>query len=168
MASRYLRATGNWNGPVWAATSGGVAGSAATPTASDDVFINANFTVTVNIDSDCKGLYHSNGGFNLTSNKLSVVTMFQSFGSTARSINLGTGILEIGTIANNGGTLDLAAGGLTFDAASSLIIINPDTSIVGEFHSGNRLFNDVQINIGRGTSSRVFNITGSPTFHSRS
>ena len=45
MSSRYLRASGNWNGPVWAATSDGVAGSAATPTIDDSVYIQANLSV---------------------------------------------------------------------------------------------------------------------------
>ena len=57
MANRYLRATGNWNGAVWAATDSGTAGSAATPTASDTVYIGNALTdglvVTLTADAEC-------------------------------------------------------------------------------------------------------------------
>ena len=48
-ANRSSRATGNWGAAIWAATNNctGAAGSAATPTAADDVFICNGTTVTV-------------------------------------------------------------------------------------------------------------------------
>jgi hypothetical protein len=54
-AQRYARANGNWNDAIWAATSDGVAGSAATPTSSDDVYTNG-FSVTVDADVSCRNL----------------------------------------------------------------------------------------------------------------
>lgn len=47
MAARFAVITGNWSGAIWAATSGGAAGSAAVPTSADDVTINAGTTVTL-------------------------------------------------------------------------------------------------------------------------
>lgn len=47
MAARFAVATGNWTGAIWAATSGGAAGSAAVPTNADDATINKNVTVTI-------------------------------------------------------------------------------------------------------------------------
>ncbi len=47
-ANRYAVATGNWTAGIWATTAGGVAGTAATPTNLDDVFINSGVTVTIN------------------------------------------------------------------------------------------------------------------------
>lgn len=47
MAARFAVTTGNWSGAIWAATSGGAAGSAAVPTAADDATINKNVVVTI-------------------------------------------------------------------------------------------------------------------------
>jgi len=47
MAARYATASGNWTGAIWAATPGGVAGSAATPTAADACTIEKNRAVTL-------------------------------------------------------------------------------------------------------------------------
>ena len=66
-AQRYARAGGAWTGPIWAATPGGVAGSAATPTATDDVYTNG-FLVTVGANVTCRNLFIT---FNLA-NSLSI------------------------------------------------------------------------------------------------
>lgn len=55
-SQRYATASGAWNGPIWATTPAGVAGSAATPTASDDVFTNG-FNVFVVTASTCRNLF---------------------------------------------------------------------------------------------------------------
>jgi hypothetical protein len=47
MAARFAVITGNWSGAIWAATSGGAAGSAAVPTSAEDVTINKNVVVTL-------------------------------------------------------------------------------------------------------------------------
>jgi len=55
IAQRYAVASGNWTDEIWASTYNGVPGSAAIPTASDDVFTNG-FSVTVNSDVSCRNL----------------------------------------------------------------------------------------------------------------
>ena len=55
-AQRYARASGAWSGAIWATTPGGVAGSAATPTATDDVYTNG-FLVTVGANATCRNLF---------------------------------------------------------------------------------------------------------------
>ncbi|MBP9714804.1 MAG: hypothetical protein KBD60_14150, partial [Sterolibacterium sp.] len=47
MAARYAVTTGNWTGAIWAATSGGAAGSAAVPTNADGATIDKNVVVTI-------------------------------------------------------------------------------------------------------------------------
>lgn len=54
-AQRFAVASGNWNDPIWATTFNGVAGSAATPTAADNVFTNG-FSVTIDSDVACLNL----------------------------------------------------------------------------------------------------------------
>lgn len=163
MADRYLRASGNWNGPVWAATSSGVAGSAATPTVNDDVYIAANFTVTLTADASCRKIFHTNGTINLNSYKLSLQFDLQSFGSISRTINLGSGTLEL----LHGG-LYLLDSNLTFNAGTSLVIFNMvDGGFTNDFETSNKTFNDVVINMGQGDNySYQLDITGSPTFRS--
>lgn len=55
-AQRYAVASGAWTGSIWATTPGGVAGSAATPIATDDVFTNGS-TVFVISPSTCQNLF---------------------------------------------------------------------------------------------------------------
>jgi hypothetical protein len=58
-SQRYATASGAWNGAIWAATENGVAGSAAVPTATDDVYTNGR-TVTVTASgATCQNLYIS-------------------------------------------------------------------------------------------------------------
>lgn len=163
MADRYLRANGNWNGSVWAATSSGTAGSAATPTSTDTVYIAANFTVTLTADAECYMMNHTNGVLTLSSYRLTTMFDFKSTGSTVRRINLNSGILEV----NGYGYFTLNGSNLTFNAGESLIILNVDAYSVGEFATSDKIFNNVRINIGVndiGSSELV--VTGSsPDFH---
>jgi hypothetical protein len=57
-AQRYARASGNWNSAIWASTKNGVAGSAAVPIITDDVFTNG-FQVTVNGSFSCHNVFVS-------------------------------------------------------------------------------------------------------------
>ena len=59
---RYAVASGNWSGAIWASTSGGVAGSAATPTSLDAVIINSGVNVTVTANAFCTTLDIGGGG----------------------------------------------------------------------------------------------------------
>jgi hypothetical protein len=57
-APRYAIISGNWNGPIWAATKGGIAGSASTPTIADDIYTNG-VQVTVNLNPSCHNVFIS-------------------------------------------------------------------------------------------------------------
>ena len=167
MADRYLRASGNWNGPVWAATSSGVAGSAATPTIDDEVNIIANFTVTLTAAASAAAILHTNGTVALSSHKLTVDSNFVSSGTTSRTISLGSGTLEF--TGNGLPEFQLSGSNLTFSAGTSLVIFNQKWTIgssTNHFATGNKTFNDVRILMGGTSNSTTFNITGSPTFRS--
>ena len=176
MASRYLRATGNWNGPVWAATSGGAAGSAATPTIDDDVYVAANYTVTVTANASCNSLTHTNGTINLSNYyKLTSRIAFVSSGSASRTINLNEGHLYIPeAIAGGSANFSLEGSNLNFNAGDSTITLNywggfdGPPLFEGYFNTSSKTFNDVIINIdtSNGYENSPLNITGSPTFRS--
>lgn len=160
MADRYLVGTGNWNSTsVWSATSGGASG-ASVPTSIDVVYLNANYTVTLNGDAECSELNHTNGTLSLSSYRLSCGVAFQSYGSTARTVNLQNGILEV---TLNSFNLNLAGSNLTFNAGNSLVILNIESGY-GNLNSLSKVFNDVRINLGSASNSVISYITGSPTF----
>lgn len=173
MADRYLRASGNWNGAVWAATSGGTAGSAATPTASDDVYIAANYSVTVNVDSECKSVSHTNGTLAIGSKKLTVMgnggamgfDAFKSTGTLARTISFTTGTLDV-TLANDMNTFTLSGSNLTFTAGKGHIVLRVPGTADPTFGTLSKTFNDVAIYLGDkgSTAPHSIDITGSPTF----
>ncbi|MBS1556976.1 MAG: T9SS type A sorting domain-containing protein [Bacteroidetes bacterium] len=56
LGQRYARADGAWGGLIWASTPNGVAGSASTPTATDDVYTNG-FQISSSSSINCKDLY---------------------------------------------------------------------------------------------------------------
>lgn len=166
MADRYLRATGNWNGPVWAATSGGAAGSAATPTADDSAIIDGSFTVTLTADAVCSNISHGGGTINLSSYTMTSGA-YWSRGNSSKRLDMGTGKMDL---ASTGGYPPFRDEGnnLTVVAGNSLLVLNV-TGVADSRYFGavNHTFNDVVINIGVNTSSsRTFSITGSPTFRS--
>lgn len=171
MANRYLRANGNWNGPVWAATSGGTAGSAATPTSDDDVYITANYTVTLTADAECYGLWFGNGRINLNGNKLNVITEFSHTATTARTLDMTNGILSVGVTEYYG--LNLNASGLSLVTNGSLVELNVSGSFGDSRASldiGSKTINDLVVNLGTTqyfpNQSETLFILGSPTFRS--
>lgn len=170
MANRYLRANGNWNGPVWAETSGGTAGSAATPTANDAVFIEANYTVTLTADAECSSFLHTNGTLSFSSYKLSTRYGFESTGNTARTINMDDGTLKINNIDYYFIRFTLSGSNLTFNKGNSLLLVDlprPSPAETQSFTTGSKEFNDVIINLGASSPDSVgLNITGNPTFRS--
>lgn len=183
MADRYLRSSGAWSGAVWSAASDGAPGTAGAPGAGDHVYIIANYTVTLTANATCTKLLHINGTINLGTYTLSLVNdgdyntaNFQSPGSTTRTINMQAGTLIIGDSTPTEEHQDFYLGGpsLTFNAGTSLIVFNDthkwDDIFPSSFHTGNKTFNDVVINLnGAGYTegiSEPFNITGSPTFRS--
>lgn len=178
MASRYLRATGNWNDPVWASTPAGAPGSAATPTSSDGVYMAAGFNLTLSSNAACYYLEHTSGTLAMGSHTLLLDggKGFYSTGSTARTINLGSGTLRVDNHVSampDGGPFILSGANLTFNAGTSNIIINAVENFDGPpvfnsvFKTMNKAFNNVHINLGDGIFNSVtLDIKGSPTFRS--
>lgn len=168
MANRYLRATGNWNGPVWAETSGGTAGTAATPTSADIVYIIANFTVTLTEDAVGGAINFSNGRINLASYTLDLRGtyggFFRSYGTSARTIDMGSGTLIMGALSDNKSQLLLYEGSdLTIIPGTSRLIF--ESRVLDDaFKTGSHTFNDVEVRLGSGVSTSSLYITGSPTF----
>lgn len=162
MADRYLRASGNWNGPVWAATSNGAAGSAATPTVDDSVLIEANFAVTLVDDIHINRLFIKEGTFNAVSYDVTTEMSCYTGDAGTRTINMGSGTWTIN--GGNTGTIfaidNFGSGTTALNAGTSLLVLN-ETS--GAFVTGGKTFNDVRINMSGDFGSEL-NITGSPTF----
>lgn len=147
MANRYLRATGNWNGPVWAATSDGAAGSAATPTVNDTVRIEADFTVSLTSDATVSYHLQNSGRINLSGHKYTVT------GGNGTIISGGT--FDMTNSVHE--TVGFAGSGATLISDGSHLIIN---------HRGDGLaslaaeaYNNVTIN----TRSRLPTTTSSYT-----
>lgn len=122
-AERYAVTNGNWNGAIWAATSGGAAGSASTPTSADNVYINDNRNVTVNTTAACLNLRILGGGNTsyITINGSNTLTV-----GNAITINAGTGFgdnkyisVVAGTLTANSVTID-DSGGDTRDSYISV------------------------------------------------
>lgn len=167
MAVRYAVASGNWNGPIWAASTTGVAGSAAAPTVGDIASLWKS-GITVNVTSDVSAKMITVGG----------------------GTRLNIGMYTVNTVDTltvlSGGTLDLGSGTYIVDQAnspdvySSAITISdtatviPGTSKMIFYHKqglhytfGNKTYNDVAIYLGNNSSlSSNISISSSPTFRS--
>lgn len=156
MANRYLRATGNWNGPVWAATSGGAAGSAATPTDDDDVYLMGTLVVTLVADADCKSISLTPGPpppdhgprVEIGVHNLHVYGDVVFYGQIS-----GSGSVTVGG--------DFNVESLT-PAYPGLITIN--TTGNTSFVTNSNTYEDVRINMSG--ANETLTITGSPTFRS--
>ena len=160
MADRYLRATGNWNGPVWAATSGGVAGSASTPTANDDVYLASNMEVSLTGDAECKSIPFPPGPPPM---------------SPLPSVYIGNHTLHVhgdfaypivmsgsGTLVVDGDFYPNQEFNSNFDPTVILNVSGATT-----FDTRYLTFVDVIVNMGENTpSSTTLDIIGSPTFRS--
>lgn len=165
MASRFLRASGNWSDPVWAATSSGAAGSATTPTAGDTAYINNNYSVTLDSNVTVSQVFMNHGELHLGAYKLLSTNGFTS-SLDARVLNLGSGTLEVRIQGGTGFLVD--APNLNFTAGTSTVIIDA-RYIYGSLavHTHSRDFNDFIINLGDTYSLPVtLPITGNPTFRS--
>lgn len=175
MAYRYLRASGNWNGPVWAATESGVAGSASTPTASDSVLINSghggtNYSLSLTSDVEASQviIYRGSLSFNNYSLTTSRFVSNESFGGT-RTIDFGSGKLKVHS-PDGAFSFDLMTDGhnTTLIPGSSLIeIMIESLAAQKNVYFGGFTYNDVIISLGdqSGTSESIY-VHGSPTFRS--
>ena len=168
MANRYLRATGNWNGPVWAATSGGTAGSAATPTGSDWVFIEADYTVTLNenIHVDRIDMYRGRlnaAGYNVKAATISVNGIPYS---AQPRLDMGSGTFEIGEdTTGDSGSFTVTNGYSVLNPNTATLIVHVKHNVTTYLALGSAQMNDVIVAMER-TSGGTLNITGSPTFRS--
>lgn len=162
MASRYLRATGNWNGAVWAATSDGVAGSAATPTVSDSVHIESNFSVTLTSNAVCEAITMFGTGAVLNLNGYRLDT-HKTASFLQGTLSLSGGTITFSRIPASTFAVDFSAeyGFSVIDTEGSLIRLNAGGSGYSTFNTGGFTFADCEISIDDSSS---VNITGSPTF----
>lgn len=79
-AQRFAVATGDWNGPIWAAASDGAAGSAAVPTMTDSITVNAGVIVTVRqTDAQCHSVAFGDAAAKLALDTGSVLTVYGNF-----------------------------------------------------------------------------------------
>ena len=129
MASRFAVTTGNWTGAIWAATSGGAAGSAAVPTSADDVTINKNVTVTIDDTSAVA---------------LSVVL---STGTTGSDVG---GILTCSTTANS---KLLVQKGINVSGSSSGTSGSYSATLTLDMSSASAYLAEILINNAAGTAS---------------
>lgn len=168
MADRYARATGNWNSTsTWSATSGGAAG-ASVPVAGDNVYIDTNYTVTLTANAECLSVFHTNGTLSLGSYTLTVGngfggSGFNSTGTTSRTLNLGSGTLDLIVGSSMGDRIELSGSNLNLVAGSSLVKVTL-LQYSRTFATADKVFNDVMISLGSSTNSTTLNLTGTPTF----
>lgn len=164
---RYLRASGNWNGSVWAFTPSGTAGSASTPTSADNVIINSNYTVTLNQNISIGTLSVTDGTFNASSYNVTVTNLLNVgvLGPAGGNLNMGSGTWTINAGEYHTSGI-LIYNTSSFNASNATIIFNVTGSWV-DFYTANNTFRDVIINIGNpSNASHRLDISGSPTFRS--
>lgn len=169
--NRYLVATGNWsNSAKWSAWSGG-AGGAGVPTINNTVYIDANFTVTLDTDIVVDYISQTNG--TLTCGPYNVTANYYGDGnsSSAKTLNMGSGTWTL-TNGVAGVVFGKNNANTTVNAQSSLLILN---IFGGQFWAypigANPLgagftLNDVIFNIGTTAGGTNIGILGSPTFRS--
>jgi hypothetical protein len=165
MANYYIAATGNWSSAsTWSATSGG-AGGAGVPTSADHVYIDNNYIVTLNANATCYSIDHTSGSLNLSSYTMDTQSRISSYGNTARTINLSSGLFNISNGANTT-ALQFRGTNLNFLAGSSTITLNIPTTYGSSciFETNSLTFNNVIVSLGSGSESTQLDIIGSPTF----
>lgn len=145
MADRYPVIAGTWDGSsaaIWAATKGGVAGSASAPTAGDNVFLDfagAGFSVTVAAGAVCNDLTivaPGSGNFTLTGSGAIAISGSLAFYSsltysytgpyTFNATGTGKTITTAGKTINSAMTFNGSGGGWSlsdsFTSASSITL----------------------------------------------
>lgn len=111
-ANRYAVVSGNYEDAIWAATPGGSAGSAAVPTATEDVFIPSGITVYMNSVAEKANSLTLDGVLEYLTNRNLVITNqgFVQVNSGASIIFSTNGLLKGGGNSNKGVTVTIAAG----------------------------------------------------------
>ncbi len=127
---RFAVASGNWNGAIWATTTGGVAGSAATPTSADAVTINSAISVTVNVPANCASLTYGTGGTQLvtisSTNSLTITGLLSiPRPTTLSTMAVGAGSLSCGsytstsTTAGRNSVISISTGTVTISGITT-------------------------------------------------
>lgn len=158
---RYLRATGNWNGPVWTNDRMdpiGIIGSAPPPTGDDSVYIQANFTVTLTANATCYSLYTSSGRINMAGYKIDAELDF----TMQSTLDMGGGTVEV----TNGEDFPVSYIGTVLNPGLTRVTASNLLSGGGDITLGDGSYGDFQLNLGVGSGGTIYNITGSPTFRS--
>ena len=183
-AQRFAVAAGNWNGAIWATTAGGIAGTAATPTATDAVTINAGVTVTVNVTASCLSLTYTAGipgqvtGVTISgTNSLTVTNTITINGQgnpnnvgSPNPLNVGAGTVSAGSIvlqgiAGSGSRLEqinistgtvTVTGNITADGSESQIIF----SGAGTLNAGGTFMSGAQGTFTASTGTVNFDAAG--------
>jgi hypothetical protein len=111
-ANRYAVMSGNYEDAIWAATAGGAAGSAAVPTASEDVFIPAGITVYINSVAEKANSLTLDGTLEYLTNRNLVITNkgFVIVNAGASILFSNNGLLKGGGNGNRGISVTINAG----------------------------------------------------------
>lgn len=161
-ATRYAVTVGNWNGSIWASTSGGFPGSAGTPTSSDDVFINNNMVVSITGNASAKSVtvgVTGTGGAILQFNNSSNVTL-----TVVNDVNVNDGMFIVANSSgsrnhtlNIGGNLSVTSGNIfkmvsndATDAANVTFNKNGSATVSG---TGIVTFNEITLDMGSSSSN---------------
>ncbi|PZR36047.1 MAG: hypothetical protein DI538_14395 [Azospira oryzae] len=142
-AQRYARANGNWTtGNIWASTPNGVAGSAANPTATDDVYTNG-FQVSTSSNTTCKNLFISyNVANSLTIGNLRSITV-------TGTLNGWDDVGQVEEIPTSSNLVFGSGSSLTFTGAN---VASPYTGYVIYFWDSTVPLARVNFNFGVGTT----------------
>lgn len=187
MARYWVGGTANWDataGTKWATTSGG-AGGAAVPTASDDVFFDANSgAVTVTVTATSVGLSLTFTGFTGTFAGSSGITISGNVTLDAGMTLTYTGMLTISTTSTITSNAVIWSGniGIGGVAGSFTVTLADDLHIAGTFGivsaiqltlNGNKLYVAGNVSVSTGTSCKgttevVLNTSTSQSLTTRS
>lgn len=118
-ASRYAVISGNYEDAIWAATIGGAAGSAAVPTAAEDVIIPSGITVYINSIAEKAKSLTLNGTLEYLSNRNLVIS---NYGFVV--VNSGASILFSKTGLLRGGGNNARGVSVTIHAGANLSTTN--------------------------------------------
>jgi murein DD-endopeptidase MepM/ murein hydrolase activator NlpD len=118
--SRFAVLSGNWDGTIWATTSGGDAGSASTPTSFNDVTINSGVTVTINVAAaECKSLSFGSSTAKLSLSSGSVLSVYGNFTLASTTHNVFSSWADSAKLCFKGNAVQSISGFGDFNATNS-------------------------------------------------
>jgi hypothetical protein len=160
MANKFARSNGDFNGPIWALTSNGVAGSTTAPTVGDNAIANT-FTIQITGNVACDNITNSTlyggtvgGTFNLGNNSIATATIpAAAITSTDVVVLTGTNSARfVGTV--NGGTSTANNQAIENSGSGTLTIVG---SLIGQTSSG------AGPSVVANSSTGIVNFTGTIT-----